>query len=411
MQPEISKHRVLIFVCSVMFLDAVGFGLIMPIMPDLIGELSSLSNSQAATVAGYLLFTFAAMQFLCAPILGGLSDRYGRRPVLLIALLGFALDYFVMAAAPSLAWLFIARMISGLCGATFAAANACLVDISDKGERAKFFGFGGAAVGAGFVFGPMIGGLLGEYGTRLPFIAAGILSLGACLYGYLTFPETLQSENRRAFSLKRANPIGSLISVARFPAVFMILMATFCIQLANHSYSSIWSFYVTEVTAWGPFLIGVSISFYGVLMVGVQGGLVGPVVKRTGEVRAVYFAAVIGAAAFIMLAFADNGGKIYAGIFVGAMSGFVMPALQSLMTSHTEEDAQGELQGAITSLYSLSSVISPLIMAKIFTAWTDETGTYLPGAPFVLATLLVLCSILTFSLGVRKLRPTNRQRA
>lgn len=408
MQRDISKHRILVFICSVMFLDAVGFGLIMPIMPDLIGELSDLSNSEAATVAGYLLFTFAAMQFVCAPILGGLSDRFGRRPVLLLALLGFALDYFVMAAASSLTWLFIARLISGLCGATFAAANACIVDISDKSERAKFFGFGGAAIGAGFVFGPVIGGLLGEYGTRLPFIAAGILTLCALLYGYFFFPETLKSENRRDFSIKRANPIGSLMSIARYPAVFMVLMALFCIQLANHSYSSIWAFYVTEVTAWGPFLIGVSVGFYGILMIGVQGGLVGPVINRIGEVRAIYIAGIVGLGSFGILAFAQSGWQIYAGIFVGAVSGFITPALQSLMTSRTPQDAQGELQGAIISLYSISTIISPLIMAKIFTAWTDPSGHYMPGAPFVLAAVLVAISLLTFRFGARILTPETQ---
>ncbi len=398
-----SKKEILIFVCIVMFLDALGFGLIIPIMPALIGELSIISNSEAATIAGYLLFTFAGMQFIFAPLLGGLSDRFGRRPILLLALFGFAIDYFVMAAAPTLLWLFIARMISGLCGATFAAANAAIVDISSKEDRAKVFGLTGAAVGLGFVFGPFIGGALGEIGTRLPFIAAGILTIGALIYGLIFFPETLQPENRRAFSWKRANPVGSLLAVSRFPIVLIILMAVFCIQLANQSYSSIWSFYVIEITGWSELWIGISVGFYGVLMAIVQGGLVGPVTKAVGEVKAVYFSVIVGVFSFLVLAFATTGWHIYLGISIGALSGFAFPAMQAMMTNRTPEDSQGELQGAVMSLYSIAAIISPLVMAKIFTAWTDETGPYLAGAPFILATGLIVVSFLVFSYGVRRI--------
>jgi len=373
-----SKKEILIFVCIVMFLDALGFGLIIPIMPALIGELSIISNSEAATIAGYLLFTFAGMQFIFAPLLGGLSDRFGRRPILLLALFGFAIDYFVMAAAPTLLWLFIARMISGLCGATFAAANAAIVDISSKEDRAKVFGLTGAAVGLGFVFGPFIGGALGEIGTRLPFIAAGILTIGALIYGLIFFPETLQPENRRAFSWKRANPVGSLLAVSRFPIVLIILMAVFCIQLANQSYSSIWSFYVIEITGWSELWIGISVGF-------------------------VYFSVIVGVFSFLVLAFATTGWHIYLGISIGALSGFAFPAMQAMMTNRTPEDSQGELQGAVMSLYSIAAIISPLVMAKIFTAWTDETGPYLAGAPFILATGLIVVSFLVFSYGVRRI--------
>lgn len=407
MTPSRNKTQILIFLCLVLFLDAVGFGLILPVLPGLITELSDLPNSQAAVVAGYLLFTFAAMQFFFAPILGALSDRFGRRPVLLIALLGFSLDYFVMALAPSLLWLFIARMISGVFGATYAAANASIVDISDPEERAKIFGWGGAAVGLGFVFGPAIGGLLGEYGTRIPFIVAGVLVLITCVYGLFALKETLPTDKRRDFSWKRANPLGSLIAIARYPLVLTILIAVFFMQVANHSYSSIWPFYAIEVAGWSPFWIGISVAFYGFTLALVQGGLTGPAVKRFGEVRMAIFSYLLGIAVFAGLAFAANGTHIYVWIFVGGFTAFVYPTTQALMTQNTPEDAQGELQGAIASGYSLSAIIGPLIMSQLFGAYTDESGLYLPGAPFLGAGALIIISLTIFLWGLKRRRQST----
>lgn len=403
MRDNSSTNRVLIFVCSVIFLDAVGLGLIMPIMPALLEEVAGLSISDGATIAGLLLTTFAVMQFVFAPILGGLSDRYGRRPILLFALLGFAIDSFIMAWAPTLAWLFVARLVSGVFGATYAAGYASIVDISKPDERAKLFGYAGAALGLGFIFGPALGGFLGEYWVRLPFIVAGTLIFLVFLWGYFTFPETLKPENRRAFSWARANPLGNLISIGRFPSVLIVLAALFLIQLGNHSYTSIWSFYVTAVAGWTPFFIGLSISVYGFGIAGVQGGLTGPVVEKFGAPRAVFFALSVGIISFLILAFAQNGTQIYVAIIIGAFAGFLGPALQSLMTERTPADSQGELQGAITSLYSLASIISPATMALIFSSQTDETGPYLPGAPFLLAAALTVLAAVVFAIGAKRL--------
>ncbi|MEM7640018.1 MAG: MFS transporter, partial [Pseudomonadota bacterium] len=347
--------------------------------------------------------TFAIMQFVFAPILGGLSDRFGRRPILLIALLGFAIDSFIMAWAPTLTWLFIARIISGIFGATYATCYASLVDISEPEERAKLFGFAGAALGLGFIFGPALGGLLGEYWVRLPFIVSGAMIFLVFIWGVFFYPETLEARNRRPFSMARANPLGSLISIGRFPSVLIILGALFCIQLGNHSYSSIWSFYVAAVAGWTPFLIGLSISVYGFGVAGVQGGLTGPVIAKFGEVKAVYFALAIGVVSFVILGFAQTGLQIYVAIAIGAFAGFLSPALQALMTARTPADSQGELQGAITSLYSLASIISPATMAFIFTAYTDDEGLYLPGAPFFLATGLTVLAMIVFAIGARRL--------
>ena len=397
-----NKKQTLIFLCLVLFLDAVGFGLILPVLPDLISELSDLSNSDGAVVAGYLLFTFAFMQFFCAPILGGLSDRYGRRPVLLIALFGFSLDYFVMAAAPNLTWLFIARMISGVFGATYAAANACIVDISAPEDRAKVFGWGGAAVGLGFVFGPAIGGLLGEYGTRLPFIVAGVLVMLTCIYGFFTLKETLPPEKRRAFSWSRANPLGNVITISRYPLVMTILAALFFVQLANHSYSSIWPFYAIEVAKWSPFLIGLSVAFYGIMLATVQGAVTGPAVKRVGEVRLALFSFVLGMIVFVGLGFATSGAQIYLWIFIGGFTAFIYPVTQALMTQNTPENAQGELQGALASSYSLSAIIGPLLMSQLFGRFSDTEGLYLPGAPFLGACGLIAIAALIFVWGLKQ---------
>ena len=397
MSKPANRNRILVFICTVMFLDAVGFGLILPVMPDLLDEIAGLSIDEGAFIAGALLTTFAAMQFIFAPILGALSDRFGRRPILLIALAGFAVDYFIMAWAPTLAWLFFARALSGLCGATFAAANASVVDISDPAERAKFFGFTSAAVGLGFVFGPSLGGLLGDIHVRAPFIAAGGLVSLVLVIGLFIYPETLSDEKRRDFTWTRANPVGNLLAIARHPAVLILLGVLFTIQLANHSYSSIWPFYTKEVAGWSALMIGVSVSVYGILMVAVQAGLVGPVVKAVGEAKTVWFSLAVGVASFLILAVAGTGWQIYAGIFVGALSGFVGPALQALMTKGADEDAQGELQGAITSLYGLSAIISPFVMAIVFSRFTDGDGVYLPGAPFVAAILLLVIGGVLFS--------------
>ncbi|MEL6826045.1 MAG: TCR/Tet family MFS transporter [Pseudomonadota bacterium] len=397
------RGRIILFICAIVFFDAVGFGLLMPIMPDLLKDVANLDLSDGATIAGLLLTTFAVMQFVFAPILGGFSDRFGRRPILLIALLGFAIDSFIMAWAPTLTWLFIARVISGIFGATYATCYASLVDISEPDERAKLFGFAGAALGLGFIFGPALGGLLGEYWVRLPFIVSGGMILLVFLWGFFFFPETLKTRNRRPFSMARANPLGSLISIGRFPSVLIILAALFFIQLGNHSYSSIWSFYVAAVAGWTPFLIGLSISVYGFGVAGVQGGLTGPVIAKFGEVKAVYFALAVGMVSFIILGFAQTGLQIYVAIAIGAFAGFLSPALQALMTARTPADSQGELQGAITSLYSLASIISPATMAFIFTAYTDENGIYLPGAPFFLATGLTVLAMLIFAIGARRL--------
>ncbi|MEM9898826.1 MAG: TCR/Tet family MFS transporter, partial [Pseudomonadota bacterium] len=350
------KKGVLPFILIVLFLDAMGAGLILPVVPGLIKELTNMENAGAAAVAGYLLFTFAGVQFVFAPVLGALSDRYGRRPVLLLALFGFSIDYFLAAFAPTLIWLFVARAFSGLFGATFPAANAVIVDTTSQEERAKQFGLTGAAVGLGFVFGPAVGGLVGEYGTRYPFVLAGVLTMATAVYGYFAFPETLPLEKRRAFSVARANPIGGLLSVSGLPIVPIILFSIFLMMVASQSYVSVWAFYTNEVAGWTPQQVGLSAGFYGLLMAVFQGGLTGVAVKRFGEVPAATFSLIAALISYFGLALAGDGATIYAFILVGALAGFAFPAMQAMMTARTPDDAQGELQGAIASLFSIASI-------------------------------------------------------
>lgn len=397
-----SKNAALAILCLVIFLDAMSVGLILPVMPALIINLSTLPVSRAAEIGGYLLFIFAAMQFLFAPLLGALSDRFGRRRVLLLAVFGFSLDYFIMAVAPNLVWLFVARFLSGIFGATYAAANAGIVDITEPEKRARNFGIAGAAVGVGLVFGPAIGGLLGDINMRLPFLAAGVLTMTLFVAGVFFLPETLPPEKRRAFSWGRANPLGSLMSVAKSPIVLGVLASLFCVQLASQSYNSVWAFFTMEVAGWGPREIGLSVTLYGFLMALVQGVLTGPVVARFGEVRVALFAISVGVCVYLGLAFANSAGLILFWVVAGSLSGFAFPALQSLMSKNTADDAQGELQGVVAASYSLTAIIGPLAMTQIFSAYTDRTNAYFPGAPYILASLLIVASLLAFAYSMRR---------
>lgn len=387
-----SQRNVLVFVCLVIFLDALGLGLILPVTPDLIAQLTDLPNSGAAEVSGYLMFAFAGAQFFSAPILGGLSDHFGRRWILLLALFGFAVNYFLMAAAPTLAWLFVARVVSGVCGGTYPAANAALVDVTAPADRPRAFGLTGGALGLGFILGPPIGGLLGEYDYRLPFLAAGVFTFAVFIYGWFVFGETLPAERRREFDWRRANPLGSVRSVAGYPVVFALLIANFCVQLSSQSYATIWAFYTIEVAQWSKWAIGVSAGVYGFMVVLVQGGLTGPVVKRFGEWRSLWFGLAMAGLSYLGFAFVTGPIGIYAFIVVGGFAGFVFPAMQSLMTRGVPENAQGELQGALASSFCLAAIIGPVVMSHLFSAFTSGAGAHFPGAPFLAGLALVMCA-------------------
>lgn len=395
-------QSILLFVAFIVFIDMMGIGLILPVMPALIEGITGASIDRAAEIGGLLLFAYAVMQFLFAPIIGGLSDRFGRRPVLLSTLFLLGLDYAIMAWAPTLAWLFIGRVISGIMGASWAAANSCVADVAKPAERGKFFGILGGAGASGFVLGPALGGLLGEYGERLPFIAASVLALVGTAVGILILKETLPVEKRRRFTIARANPLGTIIQMAKTPLVLGFLLTIFVLQLAAQAQIAVWAYWLIERFSWSVFQIGISIAMYGILLAIVQGGLTGALIAKLGERRTAYFGLMFGVPAYLCFAFAPNDWFVYIGILVGAASGFAFPAMQQMMSNRIAEDAQGELQGAIASTISITSIFGPVMMTAIFGAYADKQGLYFPGAPFVVGAVMMIGAVMIYAITIRR---------
>ncbi|MCR9155457.1 MAG: TCR/Tet family MFS transporter [Bacteroidetes bacterium] len=389
------KQAAVGFIFVTVLIDIMGIGIIIPIVPELIQELTDFSNSKSAFYGGLLAATYAVMQLLFAPILGGLSDNYGRRTLLLISLFGLGLDYLVIVFAPTLAWLFVARIISGICGSSFTVANAYIADISEAKDRAKNFGMVGAAFGLGFIIGPTLGGVLGEFGTRVPFMVAAGITLLNWLYGYFMVPESLSAANKRSFSWRRANPIGTLKSISSNKVIVPLLISLFMIYVASHATQSNWSFYAKEKFAWTPLQIGLSLGFVGVMVALVQGFIVPRVVKRFGEIKAVYTGFAFNALGLTLFALISEPWMVYAVIVPFALGGLAGPSLQSIMAGQTEANAQGELQGGLTQIMTLTAIIGPPLMTGVFRYYTDPANeVYFPGAPFILAAVLALLSIL-----------------
>ncbi|MEQ6118813.1 TCR/Tet family MFS transporter [Reichenbachiella sp. MALMAid0571] len=389
------------FIFITLVIDVIGFGIIIPVVPDLIMELIDGEVSDASVYGGFLTFSYAIMQFICSPILGGLSDRYGRRPVLLISLFGFAIDYLLVAWAPTIAWLFLARIISGISGASMTTASAYIADISKPEKRAQNFGLIGAAFGIGFIIGPVIGGFLGEYGTRVPFLAAAGLTLLNCIYGYFILPESLDAEHRRPFSWKRANPLGSLFQLKKYPIIIGLIGALFFVHFAAHSTQSIWTFYTKLKFAWDPKMIGLSLGFVGLMVGLVQGVLIRRIIPIIGEQKGIYYGLSLYLIGFILFAFATDSWMMFVFSIPYAFSGLSGPSMQSIMTKQVSPNAQGELQGAITSVISLTAAIAPPVMTGLFYQFTQENAqVFFPGAPFLLGALL---SVVSISLAHRSL--------
>ena len=386
-----------VFILITMMIDAMGIGLIIPVMPDLLQEVRGGSLSTAALWGGILSTTFAAMQFLFGPIVGGLSDRFGRRPVLLLSLAAMALDYLVMALAGSI-WLLLAgRLIGGVTSATQATANAYMADISAGEDRAANFGLIGAAFGLGFVLGPLIGGLLGEWGTRAPFFAAAVLAAMNAVFGFLVLKETLPQENRRTFTWKRANPLGSFRQLGALPGVGPLLLVFFIYQVAFTVYPAIWSFFGKERFGWEPSTIGLSLGLFGIMLAIVQGGLIRPILRLLGERGTVIYGHFFDVAAFIALALVTSSTLALILTPLAALAAVITPALQGIMSKAVGADAQGELQGMLTSLSALAMILSPMIMTGTFAAFTKaDAPVYLPGAPFLLSAALIGLALLVF---------------
>ncbi len=389
------------FILLTLGLDAMGIGLILPVMPGLLREVTGEGLSEAALWGGILATVFAVMQFLFGPLLGNLSDRYGRRPVLLGSLAVMAADYVVLALAGSLWVLFAGRVVGGIAAGTQSTAMAFIADVSSPEQKSARFGLVGAAFGAGFVFGPLLGGLLGEYGTRAPFWAAAALGTANLVLGALVLPETVTDRIRRPFEWRRANPLGAFASMGRLPGVRRLLLLFFLYEFAFIVYPATWAYFGPAAFGWSPGVVGLSLAAFGVAMALVQGGLIRVVLRVLGERGTIAYGLAFNAAAFAVLALLTNGWLALAFTPITALGAVVTPALQGRMSRLAQDDQQGELQGAITSARAVALIASPLAMTTVFYAFTTPPGPHLPGAAFLLSAAIMLACLALWTLAPR----------
>ena len=404
------KNRLpMIFILLTVVLDSMGIGLIMPVMPDLIQSLEGGDLGQAALWGGVLATIFAIMQFLFGPTIGSISDRFGRRPVLLIALVVMSFDYVLMAVAGTIWLLVLGRIIGGITAATQSTASAYIADISAPEEKAANFGLIGAAFGVGFVIGPLLGGLLAEYGTRAPFWAAAVLAGMNAIFGYFALPETVTDRIRRPFLWRRANPLGAFKSINKLPGLGRLMIISFVYSIAFFVYPSIWAYFGKLQFGWGPGMIGLSLGAFGIGIAIAQGLLMRPILKRIGERNAVMLGLGVDVLAFIMLGFVTNGWVALALTPFTALGSIAGPALQGIMSRTAADDQQGELQGALTSINAVAAILAPLIMTQLFFFFThDDAPITLPGAPFLFSALFVLGAMAIFVPVRRNLPPKDQ---
>jgi DHA1 family tetracycline resistance protein-like MFS transporter len=388
-----SRKAAMSFIFITLLIDVTGLGIIIPVFPELIGKLTGGNISRVSQWGGLLTVVYAIMQFFCAPVIGNLSDRYGRRPILLISLVGFGIDYLFMAFAPTIGWLFLSRVIAGITGASFTTASAYIADVSTRETRAQNFGLLGAAFGLGFIIGPSAGGLLAEYGLRVPFLVAAGLCLLNALYGYFVLPESLSQEHRRPFEWKRANPLGSLLQLKKYPSVIGLIGSLVLVYIAAHALQSTWTYINLERFHWSKKLLGLSLGVVGMMTMIVQGGLIRFINPRLGNERSVYIGLSIYALGMMAFAFANQSWMMFAFMVPYCLGGIAGPALQAILAGHVPPNEQGELQGALTSMISLTSIVGPLVMTNLFAYFTrPDAAIHFSGAPFLLGSVLLMIS-------------------
>jgi DHA1 family tetracycline resistance protein-like MFS transporter len=399
-----SRHSVT-FVFITVFLDMVGMGMIIPVLPELISSVGELSLAEASRIGGWMMFTFCLVQFLLSPSLGNLSDAHGRRPLLLLSVLGLGLDYVLHAVAPSLFWLFIGRMLAGACGASHVIANAYIADITRPELRAKAFGLIGAAFGLGFVIGPALGGLLGELGPRVPFWVAAAVSFANLIYGYIVLPETLPPEKRRPFDWRRGNPVGTLRVFRQYPAVLGLCGVFFIYAFASAVYPAVWSYWGRAKLGWTEQTIGITIAAFGVVTAIFQGLLTGPLVKRLGEYRLALLGLTVAAVAAAGYGWASTLGWVIFMLVIHGPEGFVHPMLCALISKQAPEDAQGEIQGGIASIMSIAMMLATPFFASLFAYFVAPTSP-LPSASmaYYVAAFMLGFSVL-YMLRIRSVKP------
>jgi DHA1 family tetracycline resistance protein-like MFS transporter len=396
------KQAALGFIFATLLIDIIGLAIIIPVLPTLIAKLIHGTLSDASSYAGWLTAAYATMQFIFSPLIGNLSDKFGRRPVLLCSLLGFSIDYAFSAFAPTIGWLFVGRIIAGITGASFTTASAYIADVSTPEKRAQNFGMIGVAFGLGFIIGPVIGGVLGKYNIHYPFIAAAVLALLNAAYGYFILPESLAPENRRPLDLKKINPFTSLFQLKKYESVFGLALSLFLIYFAAQAVQTVWTFYTMAKFHWNADWVGYSLGFVGLMVALVQGGLIRIILPKLGQERSIWVGLLLYASGLILFAFATKGWMMFAFLVPYCLGGIAGPALQGYMSSSVPNNEQGNLQGGLTGLMSLSSILGPLVMTSSFYFFTTPNHFFqFPGAPFAIG---AFCMLLSAILAVRSFK-------
>ncbi|WP_298118420.1 TCR/Tet family MFS transporter [Flavobacterium sp.] len=397
------KSAAIGFIFITMLIDITGWGIIIPVIPKLIKELIHGDISEAAKIGGWLTFAYAITQFVFAPLVGNLSDKFGRRPIILISLFAFSMDYLLLAFAPTITWIFIGRIIAGITGASITTASAYIADVSTPENRAKNFGMIGAAFGLGFIIGPVIGGLLGQFGSRVPFYAAAVLCLLNFLYGYFILPESLSKENRREFSLKRANPIGAFLNLKMYPQLIGLVISIFLLYTASHAVHSNWSYFTIYKFNWDEKMVGISLGAIGLLVGIVQGGLIRVINPKLGNEKSIYVGMALYTIGMFLFATATQSWMMFAFLIPYCLGGIAGPAMQAVISSQVPANEQGEIQGTLSSLMSASAIVGPPMMSTVFYYFTHKTAPFqFAGAPFVLGGFLMLLSTIIAYFSFRK---------
>jgi MFS transporter, DHA1 family, tetracycline resistance protein len=400
---KFSKRRAHLFIAVTVAIDAMGIGILAPITPKLIEELTGEGLARAAVYGGWLTALFASVQFFVSPILGNLSDRFGRRAVLLPSLCAFGVAYLLMGFAPTIAWFFIAQALAGAFGATFSTAGAYIADVTRPEERARYFGIIGASFGTGLIFGPLLGGALSVYGIRMPFFAAAAFSLLNVIYGLFVLPESLPAQHRRPFAWRRANPVGALVHMRSYPMVFGLLGALLLVQFIGTSLPATWPYFTMDKFGWTPADVSLSLALYGVLNIIIQGGLLGYISSRLGTTGTVYLALACTIVGYCGFALGSHAWIVVLSIVPTAVGFIAMPGFSGLMSSQMPANVQGDLQGAIASLNSVAAVIGPLCMTRLFSVFSEPGAPiYFPGAPYAASVVLAAGSFVLAWRAVRR---------
>ena len=400
-----SNKTALLFIFITILVDVIGIGIILPIIPDLIMELTGEGTAEAVIYGMWLTTAFAGMQFLFSPVLGEISDKYGRRPILLMALLGLSIDYMIHAWAPTIAWLFLGRFLAGITGASFTVASAYIADVSTKENKAKNFGLIGAAFGIGFIIGPGIGGFFGEIDIRLPFYIAAGLTFANFLFGWFFVPESLAIEKRRAINPLKMIPGVSLVALRNYKGLLLLITAFFLANLAGQALPSTWSYYGIERYDWNPRQIGISLMVVGLLVAIVQGFLVGKLVTAFGKRRVIIFGFMFWTLGMFLFSFAKEPWMLYAFLIPYALGGIAGPTVQGVISNQVSDKEQGILQGSITGLVSITAILGQLIFSPVFYYFIRPEGDiYFPGAPYTLAALFLLAAFCFALTAIRRMK-------